>query len=54
MDSSLTATAAAALPVLVVWAGAVDVVTRAIPNKVVMALAACFGFFAATAHLPLA
>jgi prepilin peptidase CpaA len=47
MDSSLTTTAASALPVLMVWAGAVDIVTRAIPNTVVLLLAACFGLFAA-------
>jgi prepilin peptidase CpaA len=46
MDSSLTATAAAALPVLLVWAAAVDILTRAIPNTVVLLLAACFAFFA--------
>ncbi len=51
MDSQLIATAALALPVLTVWAGAVDVLTRAIPNKVAMALAACFIPFALAAGL---
>ena len=53
MDSSLTATAAAALPVLLVWAAAVDILTRAIPNSVVLLLIALFGVFAATAGMPL-
>ena len=52
MDSSLTATAAAALPVLLVWAAAVDLLTRAIPNTVVVLLAACFAVFAAAAGIP--
>ena len=52
MDSSLTTTAAAALPVLLVWAGAVDLLTRAIPNTVVLLLAACFAFFAGAAEMP--
>jgi prepilin peptidase CpaA len=54
MDSSLTATAASALPVLLVWAGAVDIFMRVIPNRVVLLLAACFGFFAAAAWMPFA
>ncbi len=54
MDSSLTMTAAAALPVLLVWAGAVDLLTRVIPNTVVLLLAACFPFFAVAAEMPLA
>ncbi len=53
MDSLLTATAASALPVLMVWAGAVDILTRAIPNRVTMTLAACFGLFAGASGLPL-
>ncbi len=52
MDSSLTATAAAALPVLLVWAGAVDIFTRAIPNALVLLIAACFVLFAAAAGMP--
>ena len=52
MDSSLTATAAAALPVILVWAGAVDIFTRAIPNPVVLLLAACFALFAVAAGMP--
>jgi prepilin peptidase CpaA len=52
MDSSLTATAAAALPVLLVWAAAVDLLTRAIPNTVVLLLALCFGVFALAAGMP--
>ena len=52
MDSTLTATAAAALPVLLVWAGAVDIFTRAIPNAVVLLLAACFALFAVAAGMP--
>ena len=51
MDSSLTATAAAALPVLLVWAAAVDILTRAIPNAVVLLLAGAFGLFAGTAGM---
>ncbi len=54
MDSSLTATAAAALPVILVWAAAVDILTRAIPNTVVLLLAACFALFAVAAGMPLA
>jgi prepilin peptidase CpaA len=52
MDSPLTATAALALPVLMVWAGAVDIFTRAIPNRVVLSISACFGAFALLAGLP--
>ena len=52
MDSSLTATTAAALPVLLVWAAAVDILTRAIPNTVVLLLTAFFGLFAVTAGMP--
>ncbi len=51
MMSSLTSTAAAALPVLIVWAGAVDIVTRSIPNSLVLLLAACFAIFAAAAGI---
>ncbi len=54
MNSSLTATAVAALPVLLVWAAAVDILTRAIPNRVVLLLAACFAVFAAGAGMPVA
>ena len=54
MDSSLTATAAAALPVLLVWAAAVDILTRAIPNTVVLLLAACFAFFAGAVGMSVA
>ena len=54
MDSSLTATAAAALPVLLVWAAAVDILTRAIPNSVVLLLAGAFGLFAGTAGMSVA
>ena len=52
MDSSLTATAAAALPVLLVWAAAVDIFTRTIPNLVVVLLVALFGLFALAAGMP--
>jgi Flp pilus assembly protein protease CpaA len=52
MHSEVTATAAAAFPVLVVWAGAVDAVSRSIPNAVVATLAACFAVFAVAAGLP--
>ena len=52
MDSSLIATAAAALPVILVWAAAVDVLTRAIPNTVVLLLAVCFALFAVAAGMP--
>lgn len=52
MDFSLTATPAAALPVLLVWAAAGDIVTRAIPNTVVLLLAVCFGVFALAAGIP--
>jgi prepilin peptidase CpaA len=51
MLSPVTATAAAALPVLLVWAGAVDIVTRSIPNSIALLLAACFSVFAAGAGL---
>ncbi|MFZ1108268.1 MAG: prepilin peptidase [Rhodomicrobium sp.] len=53
MDSPLTAMTAAALPVLMVWAAAVDIFTRAIPNRVVLALAAGFALFTAAAQMPL-
>jgi prepilin peptidase CpaA len=53
MDSSLTATAAAALPVLLVWAAAVDFLTRSIPNAVILLLVAFFGLFAIAAGMPL-
>ncbi len=46
MLTSLAAMAAAALPVLLVWAGAVDIFTGSIPNPVVLAIAACFVVFA--------
>lgn len=49
MDSTLTATTAAALPVLLVWAAAVDIFSKAIPNAVVLALGACFALFAVMA-----
>lgn len=52
MSSSLTSTAAATLPVLLVWAGAVDIVTRAIPNLIVLLLVVSFGLFAAGMGLP--
>ncbi len=52
MFSPMTAMAAAALPVLLVWAGAVDTVTRSIPNAIVLLLAACFALFAAAAGIP--
>ena len=51
MFSPVTALAAATLPVLLVWAGAVDAVTRSIPNSIVLLLAACFGFIAAVAGI---
>jgi prepilin peptidase CpaA len=54
MDSSLTATAAAALPVILVWAAAVDILTRKIPNTVVLLLTACFAIFAVAAGMPFA
>ena len=54
MDLSLTATAAAALPVILVWAAAVDILTRTIPNTVVLLLTACFALFAIAAGMPLA
>jgi prepilin peptidase CpaA len=47
----ISSTAAAALPVLVVWAGAVDILTRCIPNSIALLLAACFSIFAAAAGL---
>jgi prepilin peptidase CpaA len=52
MDSSLTATAAAALPVILVWAAAVDIFTRAVPNTLVLLLAACFAVLAVAAGIP--
>ncbi|MBJ7536030.1 prepilin peptidase [Rhodomicrobium vannielii ATCC 17100] len=51
MESSLTSTVAAALPVLLVWAAAVDLLTRVIPNRLVLVLAACFAVFALLAGL---
>ena len=54
MDSSLIATAAAVLPVLLVWAAAVDILTRAIPNSVVLLLTGAFGLFAGTAGMSVA
>jgi prepilin peptidase CpaA len=46
-----TATAAAALPVLLVWAGAVDIITKSIPNSIALLLAAGFSVFAGAAGL---
>jgi prepilin peptidase CpaA len=51
MPSPMTATAAAALPVLLAWAGAVDIVTRSIPNSIALLLAGCFFVFAAAGGL---
>jgi prepilin peptidase CpaA len=51
MLSSMTATAAAALPVLLVWAGAVDIITKSIPNSIALLLAAGFSLFAGAAGL---
>jgi len=51
MLSPMTVTAAAALPVLLVWAGAVDIITRSIPNSIALLLAASFSVFAAAAGL---
>jgi prepilin peptidase CpaA len=44
-------TAASALPVLLVWAGAADIFERSIPNALVLLLAASFAVFAATAGM---
>jgi prepilin peptidase CpaA len=49
MLSPMMATAAAALPLLLVWAGAVDIVNRSIPNSIALLLAAGFSVFAAAA-----
>jgi prepilin peptidase CpaA len=46
MSTFLTSTAAAFLPVLLVWAGALDILTRSIPNTIVLCLVVCFGIFA--------
>lgn len=54
MSASLTVMAAALLPVLVASAGALDVVTRSIPNSVVVLLAGGFGLFAGIAAMPFA
>ncbi|MGO8954487.1 MAG: prepilin peptidase [Rhodomicrobium sp.] len=54
MFPAMAATAAATFPVLLVWAGAVDIVTRSIPNAVVLLLAACFVVFAAAAGIDIA
>ncbi len=54
MVTSMAAMAAATLPVLIVWAGAVDLVTRSIPNPVVLLLAACFAIFAGAAGIEIA
>ncbi|MGA7326489.1 MAG: prepilin peptidase [Rhodomicrobium sp.] len=43
--------AAAALPVLLVWAGAFDLITRSIPNSVALLLAASFFAFAGSAGI---
>ena len=51
MLSPGSATGAATLPVLLVWAGAVDIVTRSIPNSIALLLVACFSVFAAAAGL---
>jgi len=47
----MATTAAATLPVLLVWAGAVDIVSRSIPNSIVLLLCACFLVFAGAAGL---
>ncbi len=49
--SSVTGTAAAALPVLLVWGGAADLITRSIPNLVALLLAGCFIVFAGSAGI---
>ncbi len=49
--TTLIALAAAALPVFSVWAGAVDTLTKSIPNSVVAGLAASFFAFAIAAGL---
>ena len=54
MSVSLTAIAAALLPILLVLAGALDVVVRSIPNSVVILLAVCFGLFAGLTAMPFA
>jgi prepilin peptidase CpaA len=46
MLTSLPAMAAALLPVLLVWAGAVDLLTRSIPNSIVLFLSGGFVLFA--------
>jgi prepilin peptidase CpaA len=51
MFTPLIALAAAALPVLAVWAGAVDTLTKSIPNSIVAGLAASFFTFAIAAGL---
>jgi prepilin peptidase CpaA len=47
----ITSTAAAALPVLIVWAGVVDILTRCIPNSIAVLLGVCFSVFAAATGL---
>jgi len=49
--SSVTGTAAAALPVLLVWGGAADLITKSIPNSVALLLAASFIVFAGSAGI---
>jgi prepilin peptidase CpaA len=46
MFSPVSGMVAAALPVLLVWAGAVDALTSSIPNALVVLLAVCFALFA--------
>jgi prepilin peptidase CpaA len=51
MAYSIATTAAAFLPVLLVWAAALDVLTRSIPNSISISLSVAFAIFAAAAGL---
>jgi prepilin peptidase CpaA len=51
MVTVIAALAAATLPVLIVWAGATDLLTGTIPNPVVLLLTACFAVFTLAAGL---
>ncbi len=53
MAPSIAAIAAACLPVLLVWAAAVDFLTRSIPNGISILLSLAFAIFAVAAGLSL-
>jgi prepilin peptidase CpaA len=53
MAPTIAAMAAACLPVLLVWAAVVDVLTRSIPNAVSISISLAFAIFAVAAGLSL-